>query len=494
MAENEVRLTYSGMIMFLSKLLSVGTGLIFSLMVARNTTIGEYGIYGNLGDTLSYFVLPASIIPFWTTRFTARNHTGAPKTGVEANLILSAVSAVIYFLLLPIITSAFNTEAYLITYALVVFQIIELYTLHAFESILLATQPQRIGYGFLLFEACRVLLGYALIIHFNLGLFGAISSAIIAYAMQLTLYLKLTAGKLKGKIRWGYLKEWLKASPVNLYNIIGERLGAFVLIILFIYAGEVARAYYGAAFTIATIIGYSSFLAFALYPKLLSKTDPQDISTSLRMVVMFAIPMTVGAVVLSDSYVTILRPEYHLARPVLIALAVNSLCTSVSSVFSNIVSGTEKVDEKAKIPFRELIRTRLFLVYTLPYLRAAITIPLTYFILTALAQTAIEATTSIAVVILAANIPLLLATYTLARKCITFNMPWKSLVKYIVSSAVMAAVLLAIHHPTRILHTIAVTLLGGAIYLFIMLSTDKEARSLARSVLQETLRIIKSAE
>ena len=494
MAKNEVRLTYSGMIMFLSRLLSVGTGLIFSLMVTRSTTVQEYGVYGNLSDTLSYFTLPAMIIPFWTTRFTARNHAGAPRTGLTANITLSTIFAAMYMLLLPLITSVFHTEAYSIVYTIIAIQILELYTLHAFESILHARQPHKIAYGFLVFEACKVLIGYILIIQLRLSLLGAISSMMIAYALQLMFYLKLTAPQLQGKIRWRYLKEWLKASPINLYNIAGQRLAALVLIILFIYAGEVARAYYGAALTIASIIGYSSLLSFALYPRLLSKTDTQDISTSLGMVLMFAIPMTAGAMILSDSYVTILRSEYQVARPVLIVLTMNALCMSVSSVLGTIVSGTEKVDEKAKIPFRKLIRTNLFLVYTLPYIKAAITIPLTYFILTTMAHTAIMSTTFVAAIILATNIPILYAIFTIARKCVDFGIPWKSIAKYVAASAVMAVVLFVIPHPTRILHTLAVTLLGGAIYLLTLLPTDREARSLAKSVIHEILRITKLSE
>jgi O-antigen/teichoic acid export membrane protein len=488
MAKNEVRLKYSGIILFLSRLLSVGTGLFFSLMVTRSTTEQEFGIYGNLGDTLSYFTLPALIIPFWTTRFTARNHAGAPKTGLTANLLLSTIFAAIYMLLLPTITSAFQIgEAYIILYIIMVIQILESYNLYAFESILHAKQPQKIGYGFLVFE---VFIGYILITQFNLSLLGAIISVIIAHTLRLTYYLKLTAHEIQGKFRWSYLKEWVKASPINLYSIAGQKLAAFALILLFIYAGEVARAYYGAALTVGAIISYSSILAFALYPKLLSKTDPQDITTSLKMVLMFAIPMTVGAVILSDSYLTILKVTYRLARPVLIISAMSVLCTSISSVFGTVVSGTEKIDEKAKIPFRKLIKTRLFLTYTLPYIKAAIILPLTYYILTSITETALEAATLLAVIIFVTDVPMLFATYAIARKCIDFNMPWKSIAKYVATSAVMAAVLLVIPHPTRILYTLAVTLMGGAIYILILLLTDREVRSLSKSIIQETLRIM----
>ncbi|MDH5462402.1 MAG: hypothetical protein OEX09_09305, partial [Candidatus Bathyarchaeota archaeon] len=472
-------------------------GLMFSLMVTRSTIDPrqELGIYSNLGDTLTYFTLPAMIIPFWTTRFTARNHAGAPRTGLASNLILSAIFAAIYALLLPSITSAFQIgEAYVILYIIVVIQILELYTLRAFEAILHARQPQKIGYGFLIFEACKVIIGYILIIQRGVrgpeALVAAVTSIIVAYTLQLVFYLRITTHGLQGKIKWSYVKEWLKASPINLYNIGGQRLAALVLILLFIYAGE-ARGDYTAGQIIASIIGYSSVLAFALYPKLLSKIDPKDISTSLRMVLMFAIPMTAGAMILSDSYVTIMRIEFGLARPVLIILAMNALCVSVSSVFNTITSGTERIDEKAKIPFRKLIKTRLFLMYTLPYVRAVISLPLTYFMLTTMAQTATEAATFVAAIILVIDIPLLFASYGIARKCVDFSIPWKNIAKYAMASAVMAAVLLVIRHPTRIIYTLAVTLLGGVVYILILLPTDSEARSLAKSIIHETLRMMK---
>jgi O-antigen/teichoic acid export membrane protein len=431
------------------------------------------------------------IIPFWTTRFTARNHKGSQKTGLIANLLLSLLFATIYTLLLPAITWLFHTEAYMIVYSILAIQILEVYTLHAFEAILHAKKPQKIGYGFLIFEICKVLMGYTLIIQLKLGLLGVATSVIIAYILKMAYYLKLTTQELQDKIRWSYLKEWLKASPINLYSIAGQRIAAFVLILLFVYAGEVARAYYGVGQTIASIIGYSSILAFALYPKLLSKTDLQDISTSLKMVLMFAIPMTAGAVVLSDSYVTILKSVYRDVGPVLVILAINALCTNMSSVFSSVISGTEKIDEKAKIPFRKLVKTKLFLNYTLPYMTAAINIPLTYFILTSVAETVIEAAIFLAAILLATNLTLLYIRHAIARKCIDFSMPWKNIAKYVTASALMVVVLLLIPHPTRILQTLAVTLMGGTIYILTLLLTDSEARSLAQSILQEILRMTK---
>ena len=50
---------------------------------------------------------------------------------------------------------------------------------------------------------------------------------------------------------------------------------------------------------------------------------------------------------------------------------------------------------------------------------------------------------------------------------------------------IMAIVLIVIPHPTRLSTTVALTLLGAAIYIIILLPIDEEARSLVGAILQE---------
>jgi O-antigen/teichoic acid export membrane protein len=134
-----------------------------------------------------------------------------------------------------------------------------------------------------------------------------------------------------------------------------------------VYGGELARAYYGAALTFATVVSYSSYLAYALYPRLLSKNSLEDVTTSLRMVLMSSIPMTVGAITLSHPYLAILNPLYLDARLILMLLSLNSACSNLASIFTSIVMGREQLDVEAKIVFKDLVKSGLFLVYSLPY-------------------------------------------------------------------------------------------------------------------------------
>ena len=492
MVKSEIRLKYSGLIVFASHLLSVATGLAFVLMVTRSVSPEEFGIWGNISDLSNYFILLSGVIPFWATRFVAREYAGSAKTGFIANLFISVAVSSVYLALVPTILSSLQISSiYAILYTIVSAQILELHVISSLEAVLRVKQPQTIGYALLIFEACKVLLGFTLIILLKLGLQGALYSIIISYTIRIAFYVKLTAKELKESVKWSHLKEWLKASPINIYNIVGIRIAAFSLILLFVYGGELARAYHGAAATFTGIIGYSSLLAFALYPRLLSGSSGEDVSVSLRLVMMFVIPMTVGVMVLSDSYLTMLKVDFAEARPVLLLLAISVLCLTLSQVFETVVLGTERLDVKAKIAFRKLVKSRLFLLFTIPYIQSAITLPTIFVILTSIAKTSLEAATYLALITLLASSAMLIVKYLIARKCLVFNFPWNSISKYIVASAAMATVLLVIPHPTRLSITIAFTLLGAAIYITVLALIDKETRLLVKSILEEAMRIIK---
>jgi O-antigen/teichoic acid export membrane protein len=487
LAKKEIRLQYSGFIIFAAKMLSVATGLAFQFMIARTATESEYGIWFNIKDILAYFTLLATALPFWTMRFVARDKEGAAKTGILANLTISVIATVIYLPLVPLITSSLGVgQEYFLLYLVVAAQIIELYSLNALEACLRARMPQAIGYGLLVAEACKVILGYILIIRFQQPLLGALLSLIVAFTIQIAYYFKLLLEELKQRAKWHYVKEWLKGSVANIYNIVGSQIAAFIFIMLFIYGGREARSNYGVAAQIASVITYTSFLAFALYPKLLAEKSSEDITTSLKMVLMFAIPMTAGAIMFADSYMTIMDIVYKDAWPVLVMLAVNSFVATMSTFFSSVLFGVERVDEKAKISFSELIKSRLFIVLSLPYFHSAITLPTAFYILVNYAQNQpLQAALYVSAINSLAHFTMFIVLYAIVRKMVKIDIPWKKIAKYVFASAVMATVLFVIPHPTRIILTLILTAIGGIIYLALLIVIDKEARLLVHSMWQE---------
>lgn len=492
MIKDRIRLRYSGLLIFISNILSLATGFGFVLMITRSISGKEFGIWGNINDLLGYFILLNSIIPFWVTRFVAREHAGSAKTGLVSNMLTSIASALIYIALLPIIMSVLHVgSAYTVPYIVLSIIIIQTFAISAFEAILTAEKLHTLGYGLLVSEICKVVLGFILLIQLKMGLEGVVYTIVCANVIQVAFYLKLTANILKESINWNYVKEWLKASPILLYNTVGSRIAAFTLIFLFVY-GELARGYYQAVTIITAIVGYSLFLASALYPKLLSQVnlDPSlaraDISTSFKMVLLCAIPMAAGSIVLSDSYLAILSSataDYTGARIALSILALSTFVSTLSQVFQMIVIGVEKIDAKAKIALRQLKNTRLFQVFTLPYIQSAIALPTTFFALFYIAKTQLEAVTYFAYISLIVQLIMLLCTFVLARRCLSFSFPWKSVMKYVLASIIMVAILMILPHPERVLQIVGITILGVLTYFGTLLTIDHETREMARLVI-----------
>jgi hypothetical protein len=372
-------------------------------------------------------------------------------------------------------------------YFVVAAQIIELYSINVLEACLRAKIPHVLGYGLMVSEICKVALGYTIIVQFQQPLLGAIASLTVAFALQAAYYFWLLRQELRlQKIRWNYVGQWLKGSIANIWSLVGGQVAAYVFILLFQFGGTGARSDYGVAAQIASIITYSSFLAFALYPKLLAERKSEDVTTSLKMVLMSALPMAACAIALADSYLVIMDESYRNTVPILVVLALDGLVSTVSTTFSFVAYGAEKLDEDAIISFRQLFRSRLFIAFSLPWGHLMITLPTTAIILTTVARDApLQAAIYVSVINAIARLAMFLVLFVVVRGMIRIEIPWRSIGKYVLASVITGAILYVLPHPTRITFTLGITLLGALIYLVLLMAIDKEAAMLVKSVLKE---------
>jgi hypothetical protein len=496
-ARTEIRLQYSGYVIFAAKLISVATGLIFQFMLARAIAADspEYAIWGNINTVIPYFTLLYGIVPFWVMRCVARGEEGATKTGLAINLLFSLITTAAYLVIIPLILPSLlseagvsNPAAYLPFYLIVSVQIIEVYLIGLFETCLQARTPQSVGFGLVLQQVFRVIIGYVIIVQLGQPLLGAIVSTIIALSVQGVYYFKLLSGELQQRIQWGYVKEWLKGSVLIVYSVVGGVIANFVFIMLFYYGGYSSMDIYYAALQIASVISYAGFLSFALYPKILTERRSEDATASMKTVFMFALPMTIGVISLSSSYIVLLRPGtamYAGAEWVLIVLALDALVMAASGIYSSVLSGVETVDRE-RLSFKSLARSKLFRYYSLSYVQSAITIPITYYILTTYAfQQPLMAALSVCLINAVVRFAMFLILVIMVRGMFKIATPWRSIGKYGLASAVMGGALFLLPNTDIILTTLAWTAVGGIVYLAVLMAIDKEARKLPKTILQE---------
>jgi len=73
----------------------------------------------------------------------------------------------------------------------------------------------------------------------------------------------------------------------------------------------------------------------------------------------------------------------------------------------------------------------------------------------------------------------------MVRDMFKIAIPWKSIAKYGLASAVMSLALFLLPYTKSILLTLTWTAVGGIVYLAVLMAIDKEARKLPKAILQE---------
>ena len=180
MNKNRIRVQYSGFIVFSSQLLSVVTGLIFTLLLTRTMSTEQFGIWTNMFDYPVYFLIFSGVLPFWATRFVARGKEGTVKTGASVQLLIALLSTLVYLPAIVLISKGIGTQAYLLIYLISALYIFNIYMITVFESMLRSIRPQVIGYGLLIEEVVKVAVALVVIVGLKQVFLGAILALVFS--------------------------------------------------------------------------------------------------------------------------------------------------------------------------------------------------------------------------------------------------------------------------------------------------------------------------
>ncbi|MEM4246455.1 MAG: hypothetical protein QW390_04075 [Candidatus Bathyarchaeia archaeon] len=442
----KIRLRYSGLTVFGSRLFQIVSGFLFTVAVTRNLTTYEFGIWQNIGDLQNYFTVFVTLLPGWQVRYLARGERNAGVSGVVLNLMLSVPFALAFLFLSPLFARTFSTSA--IYYGLAALQIIELYLIPALHGLSEATKPQVVGHVQTLREVVKIFFGLLLIVFFRLGVVGAIAAVAITYAFDI-IYLSIVfRDLLQARVRFSFLRDWGKGAVLSMYGVFSGKIASLDVLLLILMVGVEARALYGAAILVGSLVTYATALSAGLYPRLLSGGGRADVESVMKLTFLFAIPMAAGCVAYSIPFLTILNPAYLAARPILILSALNSLIACFSAIFETVVFGAEKVDAEGGLTFRGLFKSSFFIIPTFGYLLTSAYIPLVYL---SFSQSSGNPLLGAKILVLANTAVSLIGAairYRISKRRLDYRIP-KVILKYVLSASVMAIALYLLPQPSR---------------------------------------------
>ena len=193
-----IRVTYSGLISFVISLTTIITGLFFTLILTRELSVNEYGLWALIGTLTTYVYTIYPTISYWTTREIARGEESA-KTAFNSIGLLSSVAVVVYLLISYYFS--LNSE---IDYFILVFAAL-LIPSEFFNQILKAInrgyKPQMEEYGVLIFEIIKVPIAFLTIYVMELGVVGIIIAVFGANLASIIFLTIKTRKKLRGQFK-----------------------------------------------------------------------------------------------------------------------------------------------------------------------------------------------------------------------------------------------------------------------------------------------------
>ncbi|MEM0488277.1 MAG: hypothetical protein QW707_03625 [Candidatus Bathyarchaeia archaeon] len=372
---SSLKLKLPGAVYFISNVYSLFTGLAFTVIVTRSLTVSDFGFWTMISQYLAYTSIPFSnIASFWIVRYVARGFKQAPKSGLIFGLALSSIGLLLYLLLALLANTSFSQPLSILLLAAP--QAATYILLGALSSAITGTSPIHIGISSVIFETSKVLLAYSSVRILRMGLIGAIISVVMAQVIQVIYLLIILQKHIKHESAdHSLLKRWFKLSWLPAYGLFSGLIGGLdVLIARIISSTDELIGVKNVAGIAGSFPKYASSLSLSLYPRSLrtinSKDWERDVEELLRFISLISIPIAFGNIALMDLLLEIFGRSYVNAYLAGVVITIISLIGLMNSIIDPILLGSETIDLKDEVIFKEYLRSRIFKLITLNHISA----------------------------------------------------------------------------------------------------------------------------
>lgn len=355
-----VRPKKTGLIVFSSRIVSVFTGLLFLVMMTRWLTPSQFGLWEFIIDVVAFAAYPTGIITYWATREVARGKPVA-RTALLTSQITSVLGIGVYLLLALLSYREVGSVLgpFLLSIALVPLA----YWTQSSASLISGYDPAISGYSLFLSEPAKLIVAYPLLFIFKAGIYGVIAAIAISYLVQglyATYRLRpASTDKFSLSLGFGWLEDWHVPTLVT---------ASYILSVADTFAASIGQGgtslagYYQAAFQIATIVSYATYLSVALYPLMLRNATEKLPGEVLEFALLFAMPMAAGAIAIAPKILFLLKPSYVASSPALVVLSFAAVASLVSNVMDQSLMGRERADLEKEDRTRRILRSDLLFV------------------------------------------------------------------------------------------------------------------------------------
>jgi hypothetical protein len=497
-----IRLRYVGLVSFVASVVGALAGLIFIILVVRRLSSTDLGTWQWINRIVSYALLPAALINFWSARSIARD-SKTSRTALILNGALSLPVLLVYIALIPSMANYIQASTLIF---IVSAAFIPLYYLtQAMTTIAGSTEPQHIGYSTIFFDSSKVIAAFILVFILQFMLTGAVLSVEIALVIQIAFLTAFMAKYLHGGFKRETARQWVSRSWLSGYLSQSTFLLTLDIIIVVGLAGSqgtLILAYYTVAAVIGALVGLASSLTTGLYPKLLKSGGARDVEVVLKLTLLFGVPMFVGTMLIVGPLLYLYGSKYMIVDMMTRILAASTFIDLISSIADSVLLGTVNVD-RGKPEFKELAKSRLFLIPSINLAMGLCYLVSLFFVLTFSISNFSLGPSQIcvlwALVLLLVKIPFASYKFLFAKRVAKFSIPGKAIAKYSIGAAVMALVLIYClqfvvygSFYQFLIYPLGLVGVGAATYTITLAVIDKDFRQLLKIILRVGRKVVNS--
>jgi len=344
---------------FGSRIVSVFTGLAFVVMAARWIGPGGLGLWEFIIDLVTFASYPVSLVAFWATRDVARGK-GVGRTAVALSMAMSAGGVGIYFVFTALTYQ--RVSGVLLPFLLGSLLVPLGYLSQVSGAIILGHRPSGQAWAVLAAEIPKLVVAYVGLYVYRGGIDAVILALFASYFAQAAVSAFLIRRVLGEGLDLSHGRRWLKFAWLPALSTLPSVVGIADTFVASLFFGTTIVGYYQSAFLVASVVGYSTSLAYSLYPLMLRGGNTRLPAITLEFALLFGLPMAVGASVLAAPILFLLGPRYVVASSGMIILAAMFVVTIVSTILDQTLLGTEKVDEKGVGTIGEYAKSNLLYV------------------------------------------------------------------------------------------------------------------------------------
>jgi O-antigen/teichoic acid export membrane protein len=485
----------TGLTVFAGRIVSAFTGLLFNLMVARWLSVQGFGTWEVIITLVTISSFPVGTVSYWATRDVARGKM-IGRTAFLFGMVLSSIGLALYFGFSFVTYS--RIAASLLPFLLGALLVPLSYWSGVANSIVQGHRPAAFGYSLVISEFAKLGVAYTALYVYRLGIEGVIVGLMAAYLVQSLVSTYLVRVTIAERFDPALTRRWSRLAWLPGISYLPTSVAVADTFLAAVAFGTTIVGYYQIAFIIASVVGYSSSLAFSLYPLLLKGGDQRLPAITIEFTLLFSVPMAAGSIVLAGPILFLFGAKYLPGALGLEILGVMFAIATVSGVVDQTLLGTERVDLDARPKFWDLLRSNLLYVPLVTILAGVLYLVALYASLWLTTSAGYSDSTVVAVwasMLLAMTVGLLMVKVRRARRFARL-VPGVSVVYYLIAASLMALVVYAASGPllnqglgtvTYGIRLLALSLGGGAIYFGALFTIDRRFRELARSFLSRLL-------